>query len=182
MAKSSGGSRNQKKSHPAPVKLALPGSPPVHGVNNNTLMRHLAGIEDNPGFFNRTTERVYVFNQDGSLDFTESQHAPSSVSLTTYQNLRLKDKIVVHNHPSGMGFSQGDIMVAYLDDVLEMRTTGSRGTYILRRPAGGWPTSTTVRAAISQTRPFYTSTPETSWGNFAKAIGADFKFVPRQLF
>ena len=181
MAKTSGGSRNQKKSHPAPVQMALPGMAPVHGDNNNTLMRHLAGIEDNPGYFNRTTERVYVFNQDGSLDFTASQHAPSSVSLTDLQNSRLENKIVVHNHPSGSGFSQGDIGVTYAYNLLEMRATGSRGTYILRRPPGGWPSETTIRVALSQTRPFYWSDAG-AWPRFAKAVGADFKFVPRQMY
>lgn len=183
MAKTSGGVRKGKSSHVTSVPLAPVGAPPVHGIYNHTLMRHMKAIEDDPFFFNRTTERLYVFNQDGSLAFSESQHDPSSVRLEKNQFMRLGNKILIHNHPSGGEFSMGDIWVASTYNAAEIRATGRKGTYIIRRPPGGWPPQSVVEETLNNSRTLRGYFLSGDWSKrFAQTIGADWKFVPRQLY
>lgn len=184
MAKTSGGVRKGKSSHATSVPLAAHGAPPVHGEVDNTLMRHLAAIEDDPAYFNRNTERMYVFNPDGSLDFTISQHREASVSMTSAQKDRLKGKILVHNHPSGGAFSSNDVLMAIQADLLEVRATGRKGTYIMHRPKQGWPsdiTSKSVRTVYFMQR-IGIPISENEWSTIARHIGADYAFVKRQLY
>lgn len=186
MAKLKGGSRNQPASHSrTAAPMAGPSSLPVHS-ENGVLFRHLKVLEDDPFFFNRTTERLYVFNKDGSLDFTQSQHAIASVSLTDYENYRLKDKVLLHNHPSGNAFSIGDVMVSREYDAYEMRATGKFGTFIIRRPSGGWPSETTMvnelGSHLNGLSPRISDTTLKAWGEFAKSIGSDFVFVKRSFY
>jgi hypothetical protein len=184
MAKLKGGTRNLPASH-TPVPLANPASLPVHS-QNGVLIRHLQGIEDSPWYFNRDTERLYAFNQDGSLAFTESQHEAAGVGLDISQLGQLKDKVILHNHPSGHAFSLADIETTREYNAFEMRATGKYGTFILRRPKGGWPSYTTMRMELAN---HLNGLPSTAgqvtingWSNFAKAINADFAFVRRQMY
>jgi len=175
MAKTSGGVRRGVTSHPTvmPVKTA-----------GGALARHLKGLEDDPAYFNRNTERLYVFNQDGSLDYTLSQHNENQVRLNSRQRHRLADKILVHNHPSGGPFSKGDILMAIQYNLAEVRATGKFGTYIMRRPERGWPTtenSTTLKNIYLSTL-IGMPISEAGWKLIADHFGADYAFVKRQMF
>jgi len=184
MAKLKGGTRNLPASH-TPVPLANPASLPVHS-QNGALIRHLQGIEDNPEYFNRETERLYAFNQDGSLAFTESQHQAGGVGLDFVQTGMLRDRIVLHNHPSGNSFSITDILTSREFNAFEMRATGRFGTFILRRPKGGWPSEPSMINQLGKylngLSPQVSHTTIKAWGDFATSIGADFAFVRRQMY
>lgn len=181
MAKLKGGTRNLPTSHKTSVPMAGPNSAPVHS-EGGALVRHLKGLEDDPEYFNRTTERMYVFNQDGSLNYTISQHLKRRVRVPGEDMGILKDKIMLHNHPSGFSFSSNDVKFARYVDLAEIRATGKYGTYILRRPANGWPAAGRITSAFRRSRALFTAREDAQvkWTNFAQQINADFVYVPRQ--
>ena len=88
------------------------------------------------------TERGTIIDQDGSI-LLEQKGRKSSVSFDTADLKKLgKDSILTHNHPGNSSLSQQDFLLARKYDFAEIRAaTQKMGTYHMRRPAGGWPST-----------------------------------------
>ena len=51
---------------------------------------------------------------------------------------QLKGNIVTHNHPGIGSFSEGDVAMAAVHQVAEMRVVDDMYSYSMRPPEGGW--------------------------------------------
>ena len=62
------------------------------------------------------------------------------------------DGLYTHNHPSGAPPSIDDLLVAHRGNVAEIRAVanGDGFTWVVKRPAGGWPSLSNMRAALRE--------------------------------
>ena len=147
----------------------------------------LDGLQNDPAFFDRTTERAYVFNSDGTLNMTASQHIAHSVDIPPEIAWTLGNKILIHNHPIpvlatnlNFGLSMGDVYLTAKYNLSEIRATNIIGTHILRRGKNGWPSMDKVENAINSSRNDYGSVGDGTWArDFARKTGGTYAFIPR---
>lgn len=62
-----------------------------------------------------------------------------AVQLGEATEADLKDAVLTHNHPSGMGLSQQDAFTAQKRNVLGMRAVTATGTHSIQRTGPEWP-------------------------------------------
>ena len=159
------------------------------GVRNQpsgNSARSLLGLQNDPAYYDRTTERAYVFNSDGSLNLTISQHVETGVRIAPEVLETMSGKILIHNHPipvlSSMprsGLSQGDVYLTARYNLSEIRATNVRGTHVLTRGKGGWGDMSKVEDAMNTSRNV-NSIHDGSWvRDFARMVGAHYVFIPR---
>jgi hypothetical protein len=84
---------------------------------------------------NMDVEHSFVFDDKGNIVFSAvgDKHSVSMAGA--------KDRITLHNHPSGGSFSEKDIQSVLYANEKEMRVVGGNYTYSLKRPTGGWNSS-----------------------------------------
>lgn len=103
-------------------------------------------------------EEASVFALDGTPILEGvTQRRRGDVYFSPEHQLRLRDAVVTHNHPSAQSFSYADVALAVEHDVAEIRAVGvgrngRRYTYRLQRPANGWPPEPLVWQAVLQAR------------------------------
>lgn len=165
MAKLGGGVRNQPSGNSA---------------------KSLLGLQNGPAYYDRTTERAYVFNADGSLNYTISQHVAITVRIPPMVLDTLSGKILIHNHPipvlsttPNTGLSVGDVYLATRYNLLEIRATNVMGTHVLTRPSEGWDMSK-VEKALTMSRLNRMRIVDGSWvKDFVSLVGGTYKFIRR---
>jgi len=81
----------------------------------------------------RKVEIATVYDDDGSVLF-KKYGKDNEVSFTVFEMLRLKDKVVTHNHPTGGSFSVGDIDLIRRSKMSELRVSTENGVYYMRYP------------------------------------------------
>ena len=98
---------------------------------------------------NKSFETAVVFDQNGNEIFRKKGKA-TSVPFTLSELSNFKNSIFTHNHPRGWSynandwrrigssFSFGDVNVAIVADVAEMRAVTSLYTFSIKRPKNGW--------------------------------------------
>ena len=94
-------------------------------------------------------EKIVVLNSSGKKAF-EIQGTSAEVSFSDEQGLRMKDKIVMHNHPYGLQFAENDlrrvgnsfsgddVYSAVKFDMSAIIAISPRYRYELYRPSKGW--------------------------------------------
>lgn len=108
----------------------------------------------------QTKETLGYFDKDGNLlQRIDGEESSVAVPESVVAKMRNKDTVMVHNHPTaggGGGFSDIDLFVAISDNVAETRVvtenTLGKFTFIMKRPAGGWPSPNVVRAAVGEAK------------------------------
>ncbi len=97
------------------------------------------------------TESLHAVDQNGNVVLSK-QGAQYEVDLSPAEIALLRDTIVTHNHPRGLGFtssdprsggnsfSRDDICTACDASVAEMRAVTPVWRFIMKRPASGWDT------------------------------------------
>lgn len=86
--------------------------------------------------FNPTTGEVVLRKTTGQR---------SRVSFTPAELALMPDTVLTHNHPSSSSFSPADVAFMIVNDLAEIRAVGTRYSYRLIRPDGGWEPLTDVR-------------------------------------
>lgn len=81
----------------------------------------------------RQKETAVVYDDDGKILFRK-YGSESEVSFKISELLKLKGKVVTHNHPSGGSFSVGDINLLRIGKMSELRVATENGSYYLRYP------------------------------------------------
>lgn len=81
----------------------------------------------------RQKETAVVYDNDGKILFRK-YGSESEVSFKISELLKLKGKVVTHNHPSGGSFSVGDINLLRIGKMSELRVATENGSYYLRYP------------------------------------------------
>lgn len=79
----------------------------------------------------RGIETAVCFDGNGEAIFAQIGDE-ASIRFTKAQRMRMKGKVVTHNHPLGTPPSPEDLYVLKENKVKELRTCGRRGTYVLR--------------------------------------------------
>ena len=94
-------------------------------------------------------EKIVVLNSSGKKAF-EIQGTSAEVSFSDEQGLRMKDKIVMHNHPYGLQFAENDlrrvgnsfsgddVYSAVKFDMSAIIAISPKYRYELHRPSKGW--------------------------------------------
>ena len=137
------------------LPLADDGTAGSHGVNAGA--RNASGAKDRfgvitnnnkgaPGYYDfvgkdvltveseisdRRIETAVCFDGNGKAIFAQIGDE-SSIRFTKAQRMRMKGKVVTHNHPLGTPPSPEDLYVLKENRAKEFRTCGRRGTYVLR--------------------------------------------------
>ena len=95
-------------------------------------------------------ERCYAYTADGT-PVLNKDGAKDYISFDDDEVALMKDTVFTHNHPGGWefddsdprsvgnAFSKEDLLMACRGDVAEMRAVARKTTYVMRRPAKGWP-------------------------------------------
>ena len=83
-------------------------------------------------------ENIYVF-KDGKqvLRFRGEVNYVSIPAKLVYMN-RMKDSIIVHNHPGGSSFSEDDVAAIIAVDALKIILVTEKYIYSVTRPKSGW--------------------------------------------
>lgn len=81
---------------------------------------------------NMSYEKAYVYDLEGNV-ILEKTGITNEVEFTEEELKLMKNAIVTHNHPMGTPLSPDDIYMAIEHDLQEVRATGDRGTFVLRR-------------------------------------------------
>jgi hypothetical protein len=99
---------------------------------------------------NTEFETAVAFDKDGNV-VIDKRGQSRSVSFTDDEILKMKDAIMTHNHPLGWkyeentlgrignSFSLNDIDMAIKADMSEIRAVTPTYTFVMKRPANGWP-------------------------------------------
>jgi hypothetical protein len=99
---------------------------------------------------NKDFETAVAFDKDGNIIIDKRGQA-TSVSFTNDEMSKMKNGILTHNHPRGWSspenslgrignsFSKDDISLAINTDLSEIRAVTPHYTFIMKRPANGWP-------------------------------------------
>ncbi|MCU0352355.1 MAG: hypothetical protein MUD08_01240 [Cytophagales bacterium] len=98
--------------------------------DGRTLEEAVAFIRNSP------VEQVYFFKDGSQVARFKGEKTyvnPSEASL-----VRMKDAIVLHNHPGGTSFSVEDVKAAVTHDAAQLIVVTSDATYNLIRPRDGW--------------------------------------------
>lgn len=82
--------------------------------------------------YTKSYERAYIYDQNGNK-LLGKIGTLDEVEFTEKELKLMKDAVVTHNHPKGVTLSPDDIYMAIEHNLQEIRATGSRGTYVLRR-------------------------------------------------
>lgn len=112
-----------------------------HLINENKLKEYYAMDDksirmkvwkDETGISTNTFETAVVYDTNG-VELLRKEGVLNEVEFTDEECLLLKNTIVTHNHPGDAGFSPSDIYMAKKHNIQELRATGLRGIYVLRR-------------------------------------------------
>lgn len=154
--------RNQAKQPPAPKpkaarkprakKVAVD---PLRGTEGHKAAR---AIEQQ--IRRQTFESAAAYAEDGTrLLFKDGQQY--SVTFTDAETVRVRDSIFTHNHPDGHNyptsdprhrgnsFSRDDLEYALAANLREIRAVTPVDTYIMRRPAAGWPSDRMLKTEFA---------------------------------
>lgn len=137
---------------------------------------------------NKTFETAVVFDDYGNEIFRKKGKR-YSVSFSEYETRIFKDKIFTHNHPRGYEFPENsikrignsfsfpDINTAISSDVKEIRAVTPLYTFIMKRPASGWPDIEGFRRAYNrvdnQVYKEYSSVIDSKENNLLKSLTMD---------
>lgn len=77
-------------------------------------------------------ETAYVYDQKGNV-LLKKKGMAAEVEFTEDELKLMKNAIITHNHPMGTTLSPTDIYMAMECGLQEVRATGIKGTYVLRR-------------------------------------------------
>lgn len=90
-------------------------------------------------------EHAYIFNDNGQTIYADDAYKtahPLMKKIMARSTIIPQDKavnnIVTHNHPSGDSLSSLDLKTAIGYNVKEIRATGKKYTFSLKRPQKGW--------------------------------------------
>ena len=81
----------------------------------------------------RKKETAVVYDNNGKVLFRK-YGTEEDVSFTPLEFLKLKGKVVTHNHPSGGSLSVGDIFLLRLSKASEVRVATEKCVYYMRLP------------------------------------------------
>lgn len=76
-------------------------------------------------------ETAIAYDPEGNVVFKKKGNR-NSVEFSKNELLKLKGKVVTHNHPQDSCFSTEDIVLMYQNQFAELRTCNNFGTYIIR--------------------------------------------------
>ncbi len=82
-------------------------------------------------------ENTVAISKSGEV-LVEKSGTVTRVNFTQAEAKRMKDAIVLHNHPGVASFSETDIATAAVRQVAEMRLVDEVYTCTLKPPGGGW--------------------------------------------
>lgn len=88
-------------------------------------------------FAGQAIERAAVIDKQGKVLFEVDGNA-DRVKLSPDQLKQLKGNVVTHNHPGVGSFSEGDIAMAAVYQVAEMRVVDDIYSYSIQPPTIGW--------------------------------------------
>lgn len=81
----------------------------------------------------RRKETAVVYDKNGKVLFRKYGNE-SEVSFTPLEFMKLRDKVITHNHPSGGSFSVADINLLRISGASELRVATEKCVYYLRQP------------------------------------------------
>jgi hypothetical protein len=92
------------------------------------------------------TEKLIALDAQGKA-VLERSGDQNSVAIFNSDKPLLKDMVLTHNHPMGRSFSEADLRTTQEVDLAELRAVGvgQPYTYVLKRPATGWPVNMAER-------------------------------------
>ena len=124
--------------------FTTPSKPEVLPTINETILkaeREIWGLKDH--------ERIIIFDDDGRV-IARKDGGEDYVQVGDLLH-KMKNRTYTHNHPYGWKFPKGnvrhmgnsfsinDVLVAIRGDAKELRVVTPVNTFIMRRPADGWP-------------------------------------------
>ena len=121
---------------------------PSSAPEPQTLAERVRQAEDR--IRQQTFETAYAYNGQG-VEVLRKDGQVDSITFTPVELSRLKDAVMVHNHPGGLlypstdlrhvgqSFSLDDIEFAVTNDLAEIRVVTPVLRFSLRRPVEGWP-------------------------------------------
>jgi NAD+--asparagine ADP-ribosyltransferase len=83
----------------------------------------------------RKTEKAYLFDTAGNV-LLEKGGTKNQVSFTNEEVKQFKGAILTHNHPGASSFSMQDIRTACMNELMEIRATGTYRTYVMKTKDG----------------------------------------------
>ena len=81
-------------------------------------------------------EYLFVFGENGRM--WKYIGGKNMVSIPNTDLFKLKNSIVVHNHPRGSSFSVDDISIICDNDVYKCFLISEKYVFVLERPKSGW--------------------------------------------
>jgi hypothetical protein len=117
------------------------------------MQKGLKAYEENPDFYNATTETLAIFNYSNKPAY-EFKGEADRVTIPTDLLWLFKYSTATHNHPDHRSFSSSDIKFAADNGLNEIRAVTPKGTYIMRQPNSGWPGVSTQWAREAVTKKF----------------------------
>ena len=91
------------------------------------------------------TEHGSAIDSSGKVIVKRAGKSPTKVTLTAddFEKMRVgKAKTFIHNHPTGVSFSAGDINFANKLNLDEVMAVGKKYRYVIKpKPGGRWPTA-----------------------------------------
>ncbi len=92
---------------------------------------------------NNHYEHARIVDGQGNV-LLAKRGARDYVSFNAHEVRLMAGAHITHNHPSGAGFSGGDIKTLVEGKAAEMRAVGAVYRYSARPPSGGWPKGESV--------------------------------------
>lgn len=149
----------------------------LSSVGNEKITRKVTAIE-NEIRMNKKFETGVVVDMNGNI-VVDKRGESFQVKFSDEECSLMKDKIMLHNHPRGWGYSEGtlgrigssfsieDLALAVGNDLAEIRAVTPHYTFSMKRPETGWGVS--AKEVIST----YIKNEKTLKGQFCKRIRKD---------